>query len=58
MVVFSFRFRIVTFHVGDSCIGERDVRDIVAVEIVRFMRDDLHGLINMVKDELILVMDK
>lgn len=49
---------MVTFHVGDSSMSERDVLDITAVKISRFMKDDLFCLRNSVRDELILMVDK
>lgn len=47
-----------TFHVGDSSLSERDVLDITAVKISRFMKEDLSCLRNSVRDELISVVDK
>lgn len=58
MFLLSFRFRKVTFHVGDSSLSERDVLDITAVKISRFMKEDLSCLRNSVRDELISVVDK
>lgn len=49
----SFRFRMATFHVRDSNLSEKDVRDIIAVEISRFMREVWPSRISTVRDELI-----
>ena len=53
-----FRFRMVTFHVGDVSLSEGDLPGIVAVDILRFMREDLPGLVNTSREELISVMDE
>lgn len=39
-----------------SDLSERDVCDIITIEVSRFIIDDLSGIINTVKDELILAM--
>lgn len=54
----SFRFRIATFHVGGSDLSDRDVYDIIDMEISRFMREDFPGFISIVREELIVVMDE
>ena len=41
---------MVTFHVGDSDLREEDVCDIVVSKISRFMREDMPGLINPIRE--------
>ncbi|CAI9264123.1 unnamed protein product [Lactuca saligna] len=42
-----------TFIVGESSLSERDVCDIIAKEISRFMREDMPRLISFVMEEMI-----
>ncbi|CAH1412249.1 unnamed protein product [Lactuca virosa] len=51
-------FRMENFHVGGSCLSEGDVFDIIAMDISRFVREDLPGLISIVKEELNAVVDE
>ena len=37
MFLLSSIFRMVTFHVGDSEVSEEDIRDIIDMEISRFI---------------------
>ena len=49
---------MVTLCIGDSKLIEEVIRDIIAIEILRFMREDFSGLITPLRDELISVMDE
>lgn len=53
-----FIFRMATFCVGDSELSEEAINDIIVVDITRFIREDEHGLISSLKEELISVMDE
>ncbi|CAH1426832.1 unnamed protein product [Lactuca virosa] len=56
--LFSLQIQDVTFRVGDSDFSEDDVYDVTAIEIPRFMREDFPGLINTVREKLIVVIDE
>lgn len=42
---------MVTLCDGDSSLSKRDVGDIIAIDISRFMRDDFPCMINTIRDE-------
>ena len=50
--------RMVTFHVGDLDLSERDVRGIIVAEVLRIMREDFLVMINTIKNTLILLLGK
>lgn len=50
--------RMATFHVGNESMSERDVYNIIKVQISRFIRQDFPILISSIRKELIFVMDK
>ena len=52
----SFKIRISVFCVGDAILSEGDVYDIIAAGILKFRRKDIRGLIDTVREELILVL--
>ncbi|CAI9293181.1 unnamed protein product [Lactuca saligna] len=49
---------MVTFHVGDLDLSERDVHEIIVAEVLRIMREDFLVMINMIKNKLILLLGK
>lgn len=49
---------MVTFHVGDSDLIELDVCDIIATEILRFMREGMLSLIRIFREKLIAVVEE
>lgn len=66
----SFRFNMVTIYDGGSGFGmsddgprdsgtsERNVCNIIATKVLRFIIEDFPGVIRSVRDKLILAMDK
>lgn len=49
---------MVTFRVSDSKLSEDSISDLIVIEILRFIREDEHGLISLLKYELISVIYK
>lgn len=49
---------MVTIRDGGPCLNETGVRDIIVVEVLRFMLEDFPSMISSVKDKLTSMVDE